>query len=138
MVSTAPARLSPPHPTAPGLRQNNPTGKISLNPSGKSALPACPILSRQEGRSRVVTNAGGDAMDAGASARNGVAGRVSRERSIGAQDERRFQRTAKPCGPDTRCWCQAVGGKIDPTGSDPHQAGSDGDKTNSLAGESTA
>src|ERR1700682_5337296 len=32
---------------------------ISLNPSGKSALPARPVLSRQEGRSRVVTNAGG-------------------------------------------------------------------------------
>jgi hypothetical protein len=28
----------------------------------------------------------------------------------GVQDERRFQRTAKPCGPDTRCWCQAGGG----------------------------
>jgi hypothetical protein len=27
-------------------------------------------------------------------------------------------RTAKPCGPDTRCWCQAVGGEIDPTGFD--------------------
>jgi hypothetical protein len=53
------------HPTAPRLRQNNPPGKISLNLSGKSTLPARPILSRQEGRSRVVTNAGGDAVDAG-------------------------------------------------------------------------
>jgi hypothetical protein len=34
------------------------TGKIPLNLSGKSALPARPILSRQEGRSRVVTNVG--------------------------------------------------------------------------------
>src|SRR5882672_3502467 len=58
---------------------------IPLSPSGKSALPARPVLSRQEGRSRVVTNAGGDAVDAAASARNGVAGRVSRERSTGAQ-----------------------------------------------------
>jgi hypothetical protein len=31
---------------------------------------------------------------------------------------RRALRTAKSCGPDTRCWCQAVGGEIDPTGSD--------------------
>jgi hypothetical protein len=31
---------------------------ISLVPSGKSALPARPVLSRQEGRSRVVTNVG--------------------------------------------------------------------------------
>jgi len=30
------------HPTAPGLRQNNPTGKISLNASGKSALSVRP------------------------------------------------------------------------------------------------
>jgi hypothetical protein len=47
-------------------------------------------------------------------------------------------RTAKPCGPDARCWRQAAGGEIDPTGSIRHQAGSDGDKTNSLAGEITA
>jgi hypothetical protein len=58
------------------LRQNNPTGKISLVLSGKSALPARPVLSRQEGRSRVVTNVGKDAVDAEASARSGVAGRV--------------------------------------------------------------
>jgi|SRR6267142_432884 len=112
--------------------------QLPLHPTGKSAktCPApyekifrltrranqryqlAPSFSRQEGRSRVVTNAGGDAMDAAASARNGVAGRVSRERSTGAQDGRRFQRTAKPCGPDTRCWCQAVGGDLDPTGSE--------------------
>jgi hypothetical protein len=46
---------------------------------------------RQEGRSRVVTNAGRDVMDARASARIDVAGRVEpRERSAGAQDERRL------------------------------------------------
>ena len=43
-------------------------------------------------------------------------------------------RTAKPCGSGTRCWCQAAGGKLDPTGSISHQAGSDGDKTNSSPG----
>jgi hypothetical protein len=37
--------------------------------SGKSALPAHPVFSRQEGRSRVVTNVGRDAVDAAASAR---------------------------------------------------------------------
>src|SRR5215207_10836001 len=37
------------------------------------------------------------------------------------------ERTAKSCGPDTRCWCQA-GGKYPAV---------DGDKTNSLTGEST-
>ena len=74
-------------------------------------------LTRQRGGSRVVTNARWDAVDAAASARKVIAGRVSRERAAGAQDERRWLRTAKPCGPDTRCWCQAVGGEFDPTGS---------------------
>jgi hypothetical protein len=30
---------------------------------------------------------------------------------------RRLLRTAKPCGPGTRCWCQAGGGFLGPTGS---------------------
>ena len=43
-------------------------------------------------------------------ARNVMAGRaLARERSQRA-DERRFSRTAKPCGPGTRCWCQVGGG----------------------------
>jgi hypothetical protein len=42
---------------------------IPLPSSGKSALPARPVLSRQEGRIAIVTNAGGDAVDAAASAR---------------------------------------------------------------------
>jgi hypothetical protein len=82
-LGTAQARLC--RPDAPRLRQNNPTGKIPLNLSGKSALPVRPVLSRQEGRIAIVTNAGGDAVDAAASARSGVAGRVSRERSTGVQ-----------------------------------------------------
>jgi hypothetical protein len=74
------ARVTQANATAPGLRQNNPSGKISLNLSGKSALPARPVLSRQEGRSRVVTNAGEDAVDAAASARMDEQGGFSRER----------------------------------------------------------
>jgi hypothetical protein len=107
---------------------------ISLSPSGKSDLPARPVLSRQEGRFAVVTNAGWDAVDAAASARMVIAGRAKLVSDNSAQDERRYSRTAKPCGPDTRCWCQAVGGEFDPTGSISHQAGSDGDKTNSSPG----
>ena len=107
---------------------------ISLSPSGKSVLPTRPVPPRQEGRIAIVTNAGWDAVDAAASARKVIAGRVSRERAAGAQDERRWLRTAKPCGPDTRCWCQAAGGEFDPTGSISHQSGSDGDKTNSSPG----
>jgi hypothetical protein len=61
------------------------------------------------------------------------AGRPSRERARRAR-RTALKRTAKPCGPDTRGWCQAVGGDIDPTGSISHQAGSDGGKTNSSPG----
>jgi hypothetical protein len=49
---------------------------ISLSPSGKSVLPARPVLSLQEGRIAIVTNAGGDAVDAAASARKVIAGRI--------------------------------------------------------------
>ncbi len=57
-------------------------------------------------------------MDAAASSRKAIAGRIqTRERSTDAQDERRFLRTAKPCGPGTRCWCQVRGGFVSPTGS---------------------
>ena len=48
---------------------------IPVAASGKSGLPARPVLSRQEGRSRVVTNAGKDAVDAAASARRLFTGR---------------------------------------------------------------
>ena len=66
-------------------------------------------------------------------AREDVRRAVIRER---IQRARRtaLKRTAKPCGPDTRGWCQAAGGDFDPTGSRRHQAGSDGGKTNSSPG----
>jgi hypothetical protein len=110
------------------LRQINASGKSkkSVNPhleniplvtSGKSALPARPVLSRQEGRIAIVTNAGGDAVDATASARNLFAGRFFREWTT-ARETTAPKRTAKACGSGTRCWCQAAGGGIDPTGFD--------------------
>jgi hypothetical protein len=40
---------------------------IPLGLSGKSVLPARPVLSRQEGRIAIVTDAGWDAVDAAAS-----------------------------------------------------------------------
>jgi hypothetical protein len=61
----------------------------SLGPQISGLTPA--VSFRQEGRSRVVTNAGWDVVDARASARSAVAGRVEpRERLTGVQDERRF------------------------------------------------
>jgi hypothetical protein len=48
---------------------------------------------------------------------------------------RRWPRTAKPCGPGTRCWCQVGGGIASPTGpSQNRQFADDGDKTNSSPG----
>ncbi len=59
-----------------------------------------------KGRIAIVTDAGRDAVDAAASARDVIAGRVDKPVSDqGRADERRFSRTAKPCGPGTRCWC---------------------------------
>jgi len=49
---------------------------ISLNPLGKSALPARSVLARQEWRSANVTSAGEEAVDAAASARKVIAGRI--------------------------------------------------------------
>jgi hypothetical protein len=48
-----------------------------------------------------------------------------------AHDERHWSRTAKPCGPGTRCWCQAGGGALIPTGIGCARFAGDGDKTNS-------
>jgi hypothetical protein len=47
------------------------------------------VSSRQEGRIAIVTNAGRDVVDAAASGASVMAGRLVRERSNGAQDERR-------------------------------------------------
>ena len=84
----------------------------------KSALPARPVLSRQEGRIAIVTNAGWDAVDAAALGAQVCSQGGFRERAAGAQDERRYSRTAKPCGPDARCWRQVRGGMSAQPGSD--------------------
>jgi hypothetical protein len=94
--------------------------------------------SDKRGGSRVVTNAERDAVDARASGARDDRRARQLVSGYSAQDERRYLRTAKPCGPDTRCWCQAVGGDVDPTGSISLGTDNDGDKTNSLTGESTA
>src|SRR5260370_28481242 len=70
-----------------------------------------------------------------ASARNGVAGRLTRERSTGAQDDGAFSVRQNRVVPTPVAGAKlSVAASIRP---DPmrYQAGSDGDKTNSLAGE---
>jgi len=81
---------------------------IPLNPSGKSKLK-CPPSRPKEGRIAIVTDVG-----AGCGGRDSVGAQVDRRagrRSVsGSWRARRtaLMRTAKPCGPDTRCWCQVA------------------------------
>src|ERR1700682_5983219 len=86
------ARVLPGHqPIARRDATNWHDGQNSVLPKPQISGPTPAIPFRQEGRSRVVTNAGWDVVDARASARNAVAGRVEpRERLTGVQDERRF------------------------------------------------
>src|SRR5437660_1640104 len=51
---------------------------------------------------------------------DGVAGQVYPVSEIRRARRTALKRTAKPCGPDTRGWCQAAGGEVDPTGSISH------------------
>jgi len=72
---------------------------------------------RQEGRIAVVTNARRDAVDARASAHKMPQGELNLMSGKRCAGWRRSMRTAKPCGPGTRGWCEAAGGEFDPTGS---------------------
>jgi hypothetical protein len=101
-------------------------------PPNQWLFPRCPVSTRGAYRDRHEREAGCGGREA--SARKVAAGRgkpVSGSRRAGRTTP---MRTAKPCGPDTRSWCQAAGGEFDPTGSMRHQAGSDGGKTNSSPG----
>ena len=104
------------------------------------------VSTRQEGRIAIVTNAGRDVVDAAASARKVIAGRI-----FSVSGSRRARRTApcpaKPllaktggCVRQNRVVLAPVAGvklsvanSIQP-GQVSHQAGSDGDKTNSSPG----
>src|SRR5205085_10730133 len=64
----------------------------------------------------IVTNVGRDAVDAAALMRASWS-----QGGFPVSDPERarrtaLKRTAKPCGPDTRCWCQVHGGEVGPTG----------------------
>jgi hypothetical protein len=86
-----PNSASGPQAIARRLATNWHDGQNSVLPKPQISGPTPAIPFRQEGRSRVVTNAGWDVVDATASARMAVAGRDEpRERCAGAQDERRF------------------------------------------------
>ena len=127
-----------------GLRQINLTGKspktcpaprvkIFRFPSdpNQRLFPRCPVSTR--GVSRSSRTRDGMWWTRQRQARRVVCRAVIRERARRAR-RTALKRTAKPCGPDTRGWCQAAGGEFDPTGSISHQAGSDGGKTNSSPG----
>src|ERR1700731_292368 len=85
-----------------------------------------------EGRFAIVTDAGRDAVDAAASG-------VTRDRRAGlmpVSDQRHarrtaLMRTAKSCGPGTRCWCQVGGVASARPGADKNISVDDGGKRNS-------
>jgi hypothetical protein len=86
---------------------------ITPNQIYNRAVPA-----RKRGVSRSSRTLGWDAVDAAASSRVRIAGRAERPLSDRpARGRTALKRTAKPCGPGTRCWCQAGGGFLGPTGS---------------------
>ncbi len=85
---------------------------ISLSPSGKSSLGIGASRSRKRGVGHRQERWEGDAVDAIASARKRrrragppVSDRPARRRTA-------LLRTAKSCGPGTRCWCQVGGGAL--------------------------
>ena len=88
--------------------------RFPLHPNQR-LFPRCPVSTRGAYRDR-------HERETGCGGRSSVrreklfAGRVIRERAHRAR-RTALKRTAKPCGPDTRGWCQAVGGDFDPTGS---------------------
>jgi hypothetical protein len=53
------------HIRAQQLRQNNPTGRIPLNPSGKSGIPVRPVSPDKRGVAQRHETRGLDAVDAG-------------------------------------------------------------------------
>jgi hypothetical protein len=71
-------------PVAPWLRQNNPSGKFSLSPSGKSLLGLTPSCPRGRGVGHRHERWDGMRWTRRCRARDGIAGRASaRERSQG-------------------------------------------------------
>src|SRR5258707_2244716 len=105
--------MSPYSPGAIGPRPHAPIRRLATDwhdgqnsasprPQISGLFPAIPF--RQEGRSRVVTNAGWDVVDARASARVAGARRVvPRERVAGEPDERRVLPSGKT--PSVGCPC---------------------------------
>jgi hypothetical protein len=91
------------------------------------------VSSLTRGGSRSSRTRGGMRWTQQHQAREGVRRAVIRERARRAR-RMALKRTAKPCGPGIRGWCQAAGGDFDPTGSISHQAGGDGGKRNSSPG----
>jgi hypothetical protein len=115
--------------------------------SGKSPLQARPVLSRQEGRIAIVTNAGGDAVDAAASARRESQGEflVSDLPVRGTNGafpgepfgEDGWLRTAKACGPDASVvGVKSRGGVASPTGRTKPYSRDDGGRKARYSGES--
>jgi hypothetical protein len=94
------------------------------------------VQSRKRGVSRSSRNAGWDVVDARASARKVIAGRVSRERWSARKTNGAICVRQNRVVPTPVAGAKLSVAKSIPTGTISHQAGSDGDKTNSSPGRS--
>ena len=122
----------------PWVRQNNPTGKISLNASGKLLLQIRPSQpARGAYRDRHETR-DGMRWTRRHRARDGTAGRVLRSVS-GHRTRGRamLKRTVNSCGPDASAvGVKSCGGAESPTGPTCQFPGGDGGKKARHSGES--
>src|SRR5882762_8394460 len=84
--------------------------KFSASPLTQITSISLAVSSHEGGVSRSSRTRGGMRWTRQRRACDVIAGRglVSDQRHA---DERRYSRTAKPCGPGTRCWCQVSGGE---------------------------
>ena len=90
--------------------------KIFLFPDRQNSPLQIPPSRLERGALAIVTNVGAGCGGRGSVGRViAIAGRFSVSDDAACRRPA-LQRTAKLCGPDTRCWCQACGGLSSPTG----------------------
>jgi hypothetical protein len=104
--------------------------RFTFNPNHRR-MSGCPVPARGAVARRHERGTGcGGRESVGASWRS--QGELKLVSDRGRARRTAFERTAKPCGPDTRCWCQVGGGELRPDRVEQHlQSADDGDKTNS-------
>ena len=100
--------------TCPPLR-----AKIFLFSPDPNQMHIQAVPSRQRGVSRSSRTRGGMRWTRQRRAWKGIAGWASACERSPSRRRPAQARTAKSCGPGTRCWCQVGGGDVGPTGLRP-------------------